>query len=76
MAEMRELLDDIRSSYPVINSISDRLRKAIETSSPLIDQLNGYLLSTSGKRIRPMLVVLAATLGEADPEVLIDVASG
>lgn len=75
MAEMRELLDDIRSSYPVINSISDRLRKAIETSSPLIDQLNGYLLSTSGKRIRPMLVVLAATLGDADPEVLIDVAS-
>ncbi len=75
MAEMRELLDDIRSSYPVINSVSDRLRRAIETSSPLIDQLNGYLLSTSGKRIRPMLVVLAATLGDTDPEVLIDVAS-
>lgn len=75
MAEMHDLLDDIRLSHPVINHISDRLRKAIETSSPFVDKLNGYLLSTSGKRIRPMLVVLAATLGDADPEVLIDVAS-
>jgi heptaprenyl diphosphate synthase len=75
LTEMHDLLDDIRSSYPVIDSIGDCLREAIASGSPFIDRLNEFLLSTSGKRIRPMLVVLAATLGEVDPRVLVDVAS-
>ena len=50
--------------------VEARLREAVRQADPLADDVARHLVLAGGKRVRPMLALLAAQLGEADrPEV-------
>jgi heptaprenyl diphosphate synthase len=46
--------------------VEDALGEAVDVSDPLMAASASYLLKAGGKRIRPLLVLLAAALGRAD----------
>ncbi|GAB4099465.1 polyprenyl synthetase family protein [Sinomonas halotolerans] len=51
--------------------VEKRLREAIANSDPLADATSRHLVEAGGKRIRPLLTLLCAHLGDAQrPEVL------
>lgn len=50
------------------------LREALSTSSPAVAAAVGHLTRTSGKKFRPLLVRLAASLGSPSPRAVRDVA--
>lgn len=51
--------------------VEKQLREAIANSDPLADATSRHLVEAGGKRIRPLLTILAAQLGDADrPEVV------
>ena len=51
--------------------VEERLREAVRQADRLADQTSRHLVVAGGKRVRPMLTLLAAQLGEPDrPEVL------
>ncbi len=47
------LADDLRS-------VDDEIRRQLHSDVPLIDQVSNYIINSGGKRLRPMLVVVAA----------------
>lgn len=75
MSEITDLLDEIRSDYPVMDSVEQRLRDVLASQSVFMQEISEYLLAGKGKRVRPTLVVLSASLGAADSRELVDVAS-
>ncbi|MFY9486541.1 MAG: polyprenyl synthetase family protein, partial [Bacillota bacterium] len=75
MGELRGLLDSIREEYPIMDLVDVRLKEILESRSTFVDEINHYLLRHKGKGIRPTLVVLSATLGPVNTQVLVDVAS-
>jgi len=51
--------------------VEERLRAAVTQSDVLADSASRHLVNAGGKRLRPLLTLLAAELGESDrPEVL------
>ncbi len=59
------------SLTPRLELIEERLRDAVAQSDRLADATSRHLVDAGGKRLRPMLVLLASQLGEgARPEVL------
>jgi heptaprenyl diphosphate synthase len=51
--------------------VEERLRDAVHQADPLADDVSRHLVEAGGKRVRPMLTLLAAHLGDHDrPEVL------
>jgi len=55
-------------------AVEARFRKNLTSDVPLIGQVGEYLLSSGGKRIRPMLLLLAAKLCNYDGEHHIELA--
>lgn len=56
---------------PRLALVEERLRDAVAQSDRLADATSRHLVDAGGKRLRPMLVLLAAQLGEGTrPEVL------
>ncbi|MCD5313123.1 polyprenyl synthetase family protein [Kineosporia babensis] len=54
-----------------METIESRLREAVQQADQLADTASRHLVEAGGKRIRPMLTLLAANLGDASrPEVL------
>lgn len=77
------------SSLPVVPDIDDqlasrvaeqlaiietRLRESVATSDDMARWTARHLMDAGGKRVRPMLVLLAASLGEIDRESVVDAA--
>ncbi|WP_062200627.1 polyprenyl synthetase family protein [Demequina salsinemoris] len=59
------------SLTPRLELIEERLRDAVAQSDRLADATSRHLVDAGGKRLRPMLVLLAAQLGDGSrPEVL------
>lgn len=54
--------------------IEDRLRESVSTNDHLARWTARHLLDAGGKRVRPMLVLLAASLGDAQRDEVIDAA--
>ena len=51
--------------------VETALRSAVRQADPLADDASRHLVSAGGKRVRPMLALLSAHLGDADrPEIL------
>jgi len=51
--------------------VEERLREAVSHADEVADSVSRHLVEAGGKRVRPMLTVLAAELGDSDrPEVL------
>jgi heptaprenyl diphosphate synthase len=52
-------------------AVENRLRDAVQQNDQLADDASRHLVEAGGKRVRPMLTVLAAHLGDGDrPEVI------
>jgi heptaprenyl diphosphate synthase len=52
-------------------SVESRLRDAVHQADPLADDASRHLVSAGGKRVRPLLTLLAAHLGDHDrPEIV------
>lgn len=75
LSEIADVLDEIRSEYPVMDYVERRLREVLVSQSAFMKEISDYLLAGRGKRIRPTLVVLATELGAADSRALVDAAS-
>jgi len=52
---------------PGLRLIEARLRELVAADLPLVEATSRYLIDAGGKRFRPMLVLLAGLLGDADP---------
>lgn len=54
--------------------VEQRLRESVATSDDMVQWTGRYLMDAGGKRIRPMLVLLAASLGDAGRDEVLDAA--
>ncbi|WP_193105222.1 polyprenyl synthetase family protein [Brachybacterium sp. FME24] len=54
--------------------IEDRLRDSVATSDDMARWTSRHLMDAGGKRVRPMLVLLAAALGDLEQESVLDAA--
>ena len=59
---------------PRLSLIEERLRDAVAQSDRLADETSRHLVDAGGKRLRPMLALLAAQLGDASRPEVIDAA--
>ncbi len=59
---------------PRLSIIEERLRDAVAQSDRLADETSRHLVDAGGKRLRPMLALLAAQLGDASRPEVIDAA--
>ncbi|MGP9539780.1 polyprenyl synthetase family protein [Brachybacterium sp. AOP43-C2-M15] len=57
-----------------LGAIEDRLRASVATSDDMVRWTGRHLMDAGGKRVRPMLVLLAASLGDVDAEGVLDAA--
>lgn len=57
-----------------LESIEDRLRASVETSDDMTRWTARHLMDAGGKRVRPMLVLLAAALGDIEEDSVLDAA--
>ena len=48
-----------------LRAVEDEIRREISSPVPLIGEMGGYIASAGGKRLRPMLLLLAARLAGA-----------
>jgi len=65
------LTADVRRSLALVE---DRLREVVASSHPLLTESAGHLFSAGGKRLRPLLALLAAHLGDPTRPEVIDAA--
>ena len=57
-----------------LGTIEDRLRASVSTSDDMVRWTGRHLMDAGGKRVRPMLVLLAASLGDIDADGVQDAA--
>ncbi|MGO1225943.1 MAG: polyprenyl synthetase family protein [Brachybacterium sp.] len=57
-----------------LGAIEERLRDSVATSDDMVRWTSRHLMDAGGKRVRPMLVLLAASLGDLDAEGVLDAA--
>lgn len=55
-----------------LEAVEDELRAAVSTSDPMMQATAPYLLEAGGKRVRPVLVMLAAAFGDLSAPQLVD----
>ena len=69
-------IDDQLASSIVerLGTIEERLRGAVASSDDMMRWTARHLMDAGGKRVRPMLVLLAASLGDADADGVQDAA--
>jgi heptaprenyl diphosphate synthase len=58
-----------------LERVEARLREAVASSDPLVQEAARHLVDAGGKRFRPMLAVLAGDFGDPDPQRLVDAAA-
>ncbi|NMA77323.1 MAG: polyprenyl synthetase family protein [Actinomycetales bacterium] len=54
--------------------IEERLRESVATSDDMVRWTGRHLMDAGGKRVRPMLVLLAASLGDVEADGVLDAA--
>jgi heptaprenyl diphosphate synthase len=57
-----------------LHLVEARLREVARSAHPMLDAAAGHLAEAGGKRVRPMLALLAAQLGDADAPGVLDAA--
>jgi heptaprenyl diphosphate synthase len=67
----RALLDDLETR---MTEVEARIQAATSHAEPLIDKMSSHLSRAGGKRMRPVLVLLTAHLGNPDHEHVLDAA--
>ncbi len=59
-----------------MESVEERLRDSVTQTDRLADTASRHLVDAGGKRLRPMLALLAAELGDSSPDEVLDAAVG
>ena len=54
--------------------VEDRLREVVRSAHPMLDAASGHLAAAGGKRVRPLLALLAARLGDPTAAGVVDAA--
>ncbi len=62
----QELTDLLRPIAADMEAVNHLIRQQLNSDVPLVNQIGDYIISAGGKRIRPMLVLLAAHAHGAD----------
>jgi heptaprenyl diphosphate synthase len=57
-----------------LDRVEERLRSAVEYADPLVDDVAHHLSNAGGKRLRPLLTLLAAELGDGARDEVLDAA--
>ena len=57
-----------------LERVEDRLREVVRSSHPMLSEAASHLVQAGGKRVRPLLTLLAAQLGDADRQHVVDAA--
>jgi heptaprenyl diphosphate synthase len=55
-------------------AVEARLREVVTSGHPMLDQAGRHLVEAGGKRLRPMLTLLASHLGESGSRAVVDAA--
>ncbi len=63
-----ELADRVTA---LLEQVEQRLSAAAQADTPFVTEAAQHIISAGGKRFRPLLVILASLLGEADDEAVI-----
>lgn len=69
------LNDVYRSVEAEMLQVDAEMRRAVKTLTPRLAEAAAYSLAGSGKRIRPLVTILAAKLGDADQGAVVRVAA-
>jgi geranylgeranyl pyrophosphate synthase len=72
MTETSRLYGPVADDIPLVG---ERLRRVAEGNHPLLAEALTYVFQTSGKQIRPALVMLSGKLGEYDRDRLVTLAA-
>ena len=54
--------------------VEERLREVVRSAHPMLDAASGHLAEAGGKRVRPLLALLAARLGDPSAAGVVDAA--
>jgi heptaprenyl diphosphate synthase len=54
--------------------VEERLREVVRSAHPMLDAASGHLAAAGGKRVRPLLALLAARLGDPHAPQVVDAA--
>ncbi len=57
-----------------LDAVEDRLREVVASSHPMLAESSSHLARAGGKRVRPVLALLAASLGDAAAPAVLDAA--
>ena len=59
-----------------MDASKERMRRfAVEARDPLVAEIVGHLISSGGKRLRPLLALVGAEFGQADPHIAVEAAA-
>lgn len=72
---MSSLSDVYRSVESEMVQVEAEMQRAVQTLTPRLMESAGYFLGCSGKRIRPLITILAAKLGDADSTAVVKIAA-
>lgn len=74
MDDLRHLID-IPHIWTRLEKVEDRLLELSSSENPYMTEISQHLLRAGGKRLRPLLALLAATLGPADDRRAVEAAA-
>ena len=74
MDDLRHLLD-IPQIWTRLEKVEDRLLELSSSENPYMTEISQHLLRAGGKRLRPLLALLAASLGPADDRRAVEAAA-
>ncbi len=60
----------------LLDVVEEQLRTSVKQADPIVDQASRHLVNAGGKRLRPVLTLLAAHLGDPDRPAVIEAAIG
>jgi heptaprenyl diphosphate synthase len=76
LSSLPDVDDELASSVLAgLEDVEQRLSEAVSISDDLMRWTARHLLEAGGKRLRPLVVLLAASMGDADRESVVDAAA-
>ncbi len=73
---MKILLTDDKYYKKIVNKLDSHIRDKTISNRPMINHAVDDLIKGGGKKLRPFLMFLAASFGDYDKKVILDLASG